>query len=390
MDILKQADLEQLMGTSGEWCVSLYMPTHKLGREQQQDPIRLDNLIKRAQEKLIEFGLRSPEARELLRPAENLLTDQEAFWQHQSEGLAIFLSNSGLFKNLRLPLKFDELVVIANNFHLKPLLPLLSRDGKFYILAVSMDEIRLFLATKDTIEQVDLVGVPTSMQEALWMDDPEKFKGFHTSASSPGRGERQAVFHGHGAKPAEDKTNLLRYFRYVDAGLNDMLEDKDIPMVLAGVDYLLPIYHEASTYNALIEEGLGGNPEELSPSELHLSAWELVKPIFEEAREKDVARFEQFHGQQNELASADLKTVVKAAHFGQVETLFVPVGTQVWGRYDPGQNQVRLDSKNKPENQDLLNYAAMQTIINSGQVYAVQPEKIPGDGELAAILRYAA
>ena len=40
MDILKQKDLQQLLETSGEWCVSLYMPTHRVGREQQQDPIR--------------------------------------------------------------------------------------------------------------------------------------------------------------------------------------------------------------------------------------------------------------------------------------------------------------------------------------------------------------
>jgi Bacterial archaeo-eukaryotic release factor family 7 len=288
-------------------------------------------------------------------------------------------------------MKFDELMVVASTFHLKPLLPLLSKDNKFYILAVSMDEVRLLLGTKDTIDQIDLVGVPTSMQEALWMDDPEKFKGFHTSASSPGRGgERRAMFHGHGAKPAEDKTNLLRYFHYVDAGLNDMLEEKQIPMVLAGVDYLLPIYKEANSYTGLLEEGLEGNPEELSAEELHDSAWKLVKPIFDEAQKNDLSRFEQFHGQQNELASADLKTVLKAAHFGQVETLFVPVGVQKWGRYDPQENQVTLDSKNKPGNEDLLDYAAMQTIINSGKVYAIQPEKMPGDGELAAILRYAA
>jgi hypothetical protein len=389
MDNLKRADLEQLIDTSSEWYVSLYMHAHKVGREKQQNPVRLGNLITRAQEKLIDYGLRRPEAQELLRPAEDLLTNQEDFWQHQSDGLAIFLS-AGFFKTLRLPLRFEELVVVARNFHLKPLLPLLSKDGKFYILAISMDEIRLLLGTRDTIQQVDLVGVPTSMQEALWMDDPEKYQGFHTSASSPGRGgERRAEFYGHGGKPDADKTNLLRYFQYVDAGLNDLLEEKEIPMLLAGVQYLQPVYHEANTYPGLLEEGLEGNPEELSEKELHNAAWKLVKPIFDEAQKRDLERFEQFHGQQNDLASGDLKTVLKAAHFGQVETLFVPVGVEKWGRYDPQQNQVILDTNPKPENEDLLDYAAMQTILNSGQVYAVQPEKVPGDGELAAILRYA-
>jgi hypothetical protein len=174
----------------------------------------------------------------------------------------------------------------------------------------------------------------------------------------------------------------------VDASLKDVLEEKDIPMVLAGVDYLLPIYHEANNYPGLLEHGLEGNPGELSEKELHESAWKLVGPIFEVSQARDVERFEQFYGQENELASDDLETIVRAAHFGQVETLFVPLGVQKWGRYDSRSNQVTLDTKNNPDNEDLLDCAARQTLMNSGRVYAEEPEKIPGGGDLAAILRY--
>lgn len=388
MDILKKDDLQQLMEVEQEGCISIYMPAHKVGQEQQQDPIRLGNLIKRAEETLRDDGLRRPDVQEKLRPVEDLLTAQPDFWQHQSDGLAIFLSD-GFFKTLRLPLKFEELVVVGKKFHIKPLLPLFNKNGKFYILAISMNELRLFQATKETIDPIDLIGVPTSMQEALWMDDPEEFTGFHTRTRRAVQGERRAMFHGHGGISDEDKTNLLRYFQYVDAGLNDLLEEKEIPMVLVGVGYLLPIYQEANNYAGLLEEGLEGNPEELSEKELHGAAWKLVEPIFAEGQNKDMERFEQFLGQQNELASVDLKAVLRAAHFGQVDTLFVPLGIQKWGRYDPAAEKLELNTENTPENEDLLDTAARQTIINSGKVYAVAPEKIPGGGELAAILRYA-
>ena len=38
MDILNPADLKSLIAQQGKWSVSLYMPTHRVGREQQQDP----------------------------------------------------------------------------------------------------------------------------------------------------------------------------------------------------------------------------------------------------------------------------------------------------------------------------------------------------------------
>lgn len=388
MDILKQKDLQQLINTSGKQCVSIYMPTHQFGREQQQDPIRFKNLMTKAQEKLLDSGLRRPEVQEMMRPAESLLDDND-FWQHQSDGLAVFLSQNST-QTFRLPSNFDELVVVASNFQIKPLLPLLSKDGKFYILALSMNEVRLFLGTRDTINAVDLGDIPNNMQEALWMDDPEKHTDFHTgTGSTTGAGDRRAIFHGHGTIEAEEKTNILRFFQHINRGLNELLEEQGIPMVLAGVDYLLPIYREANSYTGLLDKSLEGNPEEFDGKELHKLAWELVQPIFKEDQKQALKQFEQLDGQGNELASADLKTVVKAANFGRVDTLIVPLGVQKWGRFDPQQNKVILDEKAEPDNEDLLDFAAMHTLFNSGKVYVVQPEKIPGDSELAAILRYA-
>ena len=390
MDILKQSDLKELIETPKEWCVSIYLPTHRFGREQQQDPIRFKNLITRAQERLVESGLRRPEAQDLMRPAESLLEDKD-FWQHQSDGLAVFLAPDFL-RIYRLPSKFDELMVIADNFQIKPVLPLLTENGQFYILALSLNEIRLLLGTRDTVNAIDLSDIPTSMQEALSMDDPEKHLNFHTGTKSPSAsGGRPAMFHGQGVQADEqNKKNILRYFKLVDNGLSRLLNGINIPMVLAGVDYLLPIYHQANTYPNLLDEGLEGNPEELDEKELHKSAWELVEPRFIAEQREALEQFKQLHGQENELASDDLKAVVKAANFGRVDTLIVPSGVQRWGRYDAQKNKVVLETEPKPGNEDLLDLAAARTLFNSGKVFTVQPENLPGNGDLAAIMRYAA
>jgi hypothetical protein len=268
MDILKENDLLQLIEVSGEYCISLYLPTQKTGREQQQDPIRLKNLVAEAQESLLEYDIRRPDVLELLRPAEDLLDDDE-FWQHQSQGLAVFLSTD-FARVFRLPSSFNELVVISKNFHIKPLLPILSEDGKFYILAISLNNIRLLMGTKYTVNEVELPDVPTSMQEALFMDDPEKHLDFHTGTrNSSTSGNRPAIFHGQGKQADEDEKNILRYFQYVNKGLHALFGDTTIPLVLAGVDYLQPIYHNASSYAGLLQEGLEGNPDEMDAKELH-------------------------------------------------------------------------------------------------------------------------
>ncbi|MFQ5968538.1 MAG: hypothetical protein ACE5MI_13165, partial [Acidimicrobiia bacterium] len=148
------------------------MPTHRTGSASQQDPIRFKNLARSAEERLIDGGLRSSEARRILGPARRLMAD-DLFWRHQSGGLAAF-SAPERFSCYRLPLDFDELVVVTDRFHIKPLLRLLSGDGRFYILALSQKQVRLLQGTRHKVSEVDLKGMPRGLSDALQYDNLEK------------------------------------------------------------------------------------------------------------------------------------------------------------------------------------------------------------------------
>ncbi len=388
MKVLTRDDLRTLIGKRDGWCVSIFVPTHRIGPETQQNPIRLKNLLGKAEEDLVAAGLRPPEAQELLQPAETLLHDG-LFWQHQSDGLALFISPE-TFQHYRLPFDFEELAVVAERFHIKPLLPLLSGDGRFYILALSQSEVRLLQGTRYSVSEVDLGEVPDSLAEALRYNDPEKQLQFHTSTRTPGgKGQRPAIFHGHGVASADDpKDYILRYFHQVDEGLGDPLGGEETPLVLAGVDYLLPLYKEANTYPHLVAEGIEGNPEELRAEELHEQAWPILRPLFLKAKREAAAQYRQLAGAGSERASSDLEEVIPAAYVGRVETLFVALHTQRWGAFDADTYEVRSHEEEEPGDEDLLDLAAVHTLVNGGTVYAVEPEKVPDGTPLAAVFRY--
>jgi len=392
---LRQNELMELMRKPRGFCVSIYMPTHRAGRAIQQDSIRLKNLLGEAEERLIAGGLRHPDVRDVLEPARNLLEDS-FFWQHQSDGLAVFLSSEAL-RYYRLPLDFEELVVVSGRFHVKPLLPLLSDDGRFYVLALSQHEIRLLQGTHYSVSEVNLEEVPEGLAEVLKWNDAEKRLQFHTTTRTPGGervdpaigGVRPAVFHGHGVASADDpKDYISRYFHRVDEGLSEVLGGERAPLVLAGVDYLLPIYREVNAYPRLLDEGIEGNPEELSAKELHRRAWTIVQPLFLAEREEAAAAYRHLAGTGSERASEDLEEIVPAAHSGRVEVLFVALGVQKWGAFDPETHMASLHERADPEADDLLDLAAIHTFLNGGTVYAVEPDQVPGGGALAAVLRY--
>jgi hypothetical protein len=362
------------------------MPTHRAGSETQQDPIRLKNLLGEAEERLMTAGLRSSEAQAMLEPVSQLVEDG-LFWQQQSDGLAIFVSAREVF-HYRLPFDLEELVVVAKRFHVKPLLPFLSGDGQFYVLAISKDAVRLLHGTRYSVSEVDLEGVPSGLADALRFDDPERRLQFHTaSGPSGGSGGRPAMFHGQGAPSQDEKTDILRYFQKVDEGVQALLAGEQAPLVLVGVDYLLPIYEEANEYPYLVEEGITGNPEDLSNKELHQRVWSLVQPRFRVEQEEAKSHFLQLVG--GDQASEDLVEVVPAAVHGRIERLFVALGQQQWGRFEPTTNEVTLHADFEPGDQDLPDLAAVQTLLNGGAVYAVEPEQMPDKAALvAAIFRY--
>ncbi|MEJ2597999.1 MAG: hypothetical protein P8Z00_06665 [Anaerolineales bacterium] len=387
MDLFRNDEFKDLASKTGEACISIYMPAHRLGYERQQDPLRLKNLLDQAEKRLTEGGRRSPEARLLLKNARQLLLDSN-FWQHQSDGLAIFIDENET-RTYRLPLNFDELLYIGGQFHIKPLLPMLSGDGQFFVLAISQKDVRLLQGTRYTVEAVDLGDVPTSMAEALWHESPERQLQWHTSTqASQGAGERPAAYHGQGAPENDTKDAILRYFQRVDRELVDLLQESSRPLVLAGVDYLLPIYQEANTYPNLAEEGVLGNPDDLSDKQLHQRAWEAVEPIFSVAQQDAISRYEALAGMDSDEASNEIKEVVKAASYGRVETLFVALGVHRWGVYNPQKNSVSLHEDYYDGDEDLLDLAAAHTINNGGAVYACPPDMVPGGGDLAAIFRY--
>lgn len=387
MSLLSVDELKTLVEQPQAPCVSLYMPAVRAGTETRQNSIRFKNLIKQAEAQLQDYGLSHPEALSLLEPA--LAVDQEDFWQHQAEGFALFVAQDFL-RSYRLPLSFNELVVVSDRLHLKPLLPLLTGDGDFYVLTLNQQQIRLFEGSRYGMNPVPLEGVPQSVDEALQYDETAQDGQFRigTSRGRTSNSFQQAgSFHGQGSPDRDQhQKDILQFFHAVDAGLQKYFEGKRAPLILAGVEYLLPLYREANTYQPLLPEEITENVELLKPEALHSLAWAIVEPYFTQAQHSAVEQFRELTG--TGKASTDPQEAIPAAYYGRVAQLFVPVGVQKWGVFDPQANALAMHSEAEPGDEDLLNLAAIQTLLNGGTVYAVKPEEVPESAPLAAVFRY--
>lgn len=380
MAILHRDDFRELIAERSGTGVSIYMPTHPHGRQQQQDAIRLKNLVNRASEQLQDRGLRRPEAEQMLAPAAALRQDDDV-WSHRSDGLACFCGDD-FFRAYRVPLQLEEQLFINDRFHIRPLLPLLHADARFFILAISQESARLFEATRESIQELELPGLAP-----VEVDGTEQALQYHShQAPSQGRGATaQAIYHGHGGPGDREKTDILQFFHRVDRAVRDELRDEQAPMALACVGYLAPIYQSANNYKNLLKVKVPGSPDRWSHDEMRSHAWQLLEPHLRKSQQQAIDKFERERG--NSRTSEDLREIVLSAHRGRVEALFIDNEAQQWGRVEPALEAVHLCADAAEADEELFDYAATHTLASGGEVFAL--DDLPfTTSQVAATYRY--
>ncbi|HKL01689.1 MAG TPA: hypothetical protein VJ943_15650 [Desulfotignum sp.] len=134
-----------------------------------------------------------------LGPALALLDNGNAgFWQYQKDGFALFMSPE-LMRAFQLSMDMPEVTVVADQFHLKPVLPLVAYDTTFFILAFSQNECRLYKCDRQHCNEITPENLPDSLSHALRFDLQEKQLQLHTAGqTSQALGRKAAAFHGQG------------------------------------------------------------------------------------------------------------------------------------------------------------------------------------------------
>jgi len=389
MDLLKKEDIKKLIGKRANPCISIYMPAHEEWNNMNEDKIRFKNQLQEIEKKLDQKNIRKREIDNLLKPAKDLLDDKE-FWNYQSKGLAVFIS-PGNFHTFILPVEVKETHYVSDNFYIKPLLPALSGSERYFLLALDLNGIKLYEGSTFTISEIELPNnTPKTLKTAMKWDDPEKSVQLHTGTQAQAAGQnRSAIFHGHGSGGMDEtvyKEKILEFFRMADKGIHSIIGDENIPLLLAGVEYLIPIYKKANSYPNLFEKGLGLDPESLSEPELHKKAWHLIEPHFLKNQQKAFTRYENLVN--NHKASDDLKEIVKAAHAKRIESLFINIDENKWGEFNPERNEVILSNNGNKGSRELLDLAAAYTLLNSGKIYALHTDQMPAENPAAAVFRY--
>lgn len=364
-------------------CLSLYMPTHRRHPDNQQNVIRYRNLVRTLQASLHQQHHAST-IDALLEPF-RALADDDTFWHGTRDGLAVLGAND-VFRVYRLQRPVEELAIVAETFHLKPLIRLMQSSQRYQVLGLTRKAIRLFEGDRDALDEIDLApGVARTIEEALGSELTEARSNVRSiGGSGPAQG---GVHHGQGGKSDEVDKDDERFFREVDRGiLAHHSKSSHLPLILATNPEHRDLFHRVSHNPNLSANGIDISPDAVSLDELRRRAWQVVEPVYA-ARVQ--AQLEQFGtARANGLGGETLQAVAEAVVTGRVATLLVDGDRVIPGHVDPESGQVTLADGARPDVDDVLDDLASLARKRGSAVYILPGDQLPVESGVAAIYRY--
>lgn len=300
--------------------------------------------------------MRGLEVEEFLRPLVDL-AGQPEFDQGHDDSWAIFRSAADVVF-VRAEADWPESGAVGERFYLLPVLELLGRQREGLLLAVTAKGVRLYRLQGGVLSSVPLpANVPANFDADRMRNAAE-----HASGRSAGRHFGVAAVPDRAARVYRD------YYAEVARGLEPLWEREQLPVVLAGTGETVTAYREAAGEGHLLSESLTLSPDggfPLPELEQRMMAVLAAAPKAAEARACARVRAE---GPGKWITEE--KAAVKAAAEGRVATLFVAAGRPL------------------AEN-DLANYAAVETVAHGGEVWVVPATRMPMDVGMLAELRFA-
>ncbi|HEY7119924.1 MAG TPA: hypothetical protein VH475_25270 [Tepidisphaeraceae bacterium] len=360
-------------------CISIYLPLTRINAPINQTPVHLQNLLNEVREMMgggQKKGYGAEHARAALGQLERMLNDA-GLWDGDRDAVAIFAcADHAHVIELRQPVQ--RLVMIADTFHVKPLIRLMQLDRRYRVLCISPQRVRIFEGDAYGLrEATPHPSVPHGVDDLI---ATESTGNDTTPQGTP------APLVGQPSSP-QGNVNVERFFRLVDQAVWERYTRRDrLPIIVAAdVKHLATFQGVARAAHGYVEEGIPLGPEAATPQRLRDQAGNILGPQFEQ--QMNTLKDAYQAAKARHLGSDEIPQVAEAAACGRVGTLLVDSDVKIPGiLHRDGLIEAATTSNGRAD--DLLDDLAEMVLKMDGQVFVLPHQQMPTDHGVAAVYRY--
>lgn len=315
--------LNKLKSIKADNCITIILNTHRTSPDNQKDKIQLKNLVKDAENRLLE----SNDKRVAANLIERLNELEESVDHNQNLESLILFVNEDISEIERLPLKVEDRVIIGDSFATRDLMRAIHGNSLYYVLVLSQHKARLIQAFNDKV--VLEVTAPFPIENDF----------LHPKSRLEGANE---IRH----------TNLMsEFFNQIDKMVNDIRKPNGLPVLICSDE---TNYHDylkiADKPNTIFDSFLNGNRMEEKSHAIVKDAAEIIKNYTTERNNKRKEQLEEAVGRGEYLS--DINDIHRAIKEGKIRTLFVEQGL-----FKPAilkDDEIEMVSEEKSEDENYI------------------------------------
>jgi hypothetical protein len=261
-------------------------------------------------------------------------------WKNQNGPFAIFLSPQFSGFTL-LPFPVKDLAVVADSFHVKPLLKWLQRSQSFFVLK--------FEHRKAQFLKCSASGI-------LWKKDFQQ---------------------GVNQSPSE-------FLEFIRVEIRPLVSERQDPLLLLGPLTATSSFRDLCTELITLTPRL---PSYFHEAQLHQHLMMALEPYFQQAENARLQIYQNAESLQQ--TCHDLDHLARLALEGEIVHLFVSEGHQIWGRIDSHQKKIIYHPrKMNSQDDDVLDDLSEIVLHSGGTVTVLSPDRMPREGTWAvAVLK---
>jgi len=331
MKQIKPQDIFRIASPGISTCATIYA----------NSPSELTGLISEVQ-RLAQVDLTAREVAELTAPITFLANSKK--WKRKNEALGIFVTK-GFAGYMGLPFEVKNLAVVANSFHVKPLIKWMQREKPFFALKLNSEKPTLYQGTLSELRVIE----------------EYQFK---------------------------KARSIETIYEKLDKELNKVIFKSKQPLILIGESVHTDVFKTISQYGLIINKTISELAFGQGLRELHRNCLNILEPYLEHHENVLVQKY--WTAKLQRKVSSNLNEIVELALRGQVKHLFVNEKMNVWGQIDYRTGKFTYHAKQQDSfDDDILDDLAEIVIYHKGQVTVLESDKMPDSQAAAAILKTA-
>jgi hypothetical protein len=243
---------------------------------------------------------------------------------------------------LRVQSAIEDLVVVADSFHIKPLLRIRNNEKGFYILSMSLKNIILYIEKNGHLYKLENYHNP-ALEENIEVTT-NKYPRVHSK----------------------------EFFMQVATELNNYFSiNHQLPIILAGVKDHIGHMRKHLQTTGVLTEAIFGNVEKLKLNELREKAYKLLTPYYEQ---KEVEAINDLNlAVKKNHAVIYIEDIAVSAALGKVKKLFVVENRHIWGKVNRLTGEVYISPRqNNSHDDDILDDLSQIVFAKGGDVVVLK------------------